>query len=107
MSQAVVFIAALFASVTFSIANAAETDDRGRQLFVKEAMPPCAVCHTLADAGASGAVGPSLDELKPDADRVLKAVKAGFGQMPAFPQLSDEQLQTLARYVARASGALK
>ena len=26
----------------------------------------CATCHTLADAGATGSVGPNLDDLKPD-----------------------------------------
>ena len=81
--------------------------DAGKQLFVKDATPQCAICHTLADAGASGTIGPSLDELKPDAPRVVKALKTGIGQMPAYPQLSDEQVQTLARYVASASGATK
>ena len=52
-------------------------------------------------------VGPSLDELKPDAQRVTQAVKAGIGAMPAYTQLSAEQIQALARYVARASGAAK
>lgn len=90
-----------------SIAHAAEGDDAGRQLFVKDTTPPCALCHTLADAGATANVGPSLDELKPDAQRVAQAVKAGIGAMPAFTQLSAEQIQTLSRYVARASGAAK
>ena len=83
------------------------SNEPGRQLFVKDATPSCAICHTLADAGASGNIGPSLDELKPDALRVVKALKTGIGQMPAYPQLSEEQVQALARYVARASGASK
>jgi mono/diheme cytochrome c family protein len=87
--------------------HASGGNDPGRQLFVKDATPSCAICHTLADAGASGAIGPSLDELKPDATRVVKALKTGIGQMPAYPQLSEEQVQALARYVARASGAAK
>ena len=86
---------------------ASNGDDPGRRLFVKEATPPCALCHTLADAGATANVGPSLDELKPDASRVMQAVKAGLGAMPPYPQLSAEQIQALARYVARASGATK
>ena len=84
---------------------AADASDPGRQLFIKDAAPPCAICHTLSDAGATGAIGPSLDELKPDAARVAKAVKTGLGQMPAYPQLSDEQVQKIATYVARAVGA--
>lgn len=88
-------------------AHAADAADPGRQLFVKDATPPCAVCHTLKDAGATGNVGPSLDELKPDAQRVVQAVKAGNGAMPAYTQLTDDQVQALARYVARASGAAR
>ena len=88
-------------------ASAQTGNDPGKQLFVKDTTPACAICHTLADAGASGSIGPSLDELKPDAPRVVKAVKAGLGAMPPYPQLSDEQVQALATYVARASGAAK
>jgi cytochrome c6 len=81
---------------------AAHSDEEGRRLFVS-VVPPCALCHTLKDAGATGAVGPSLDELKPDAARVEKALRNGIGQMPAFPQLTDAQVQALARYVEKAT----
>lgn len=100
---AAVFGAALLCPAT----HAAGPDDPGRQLFTKDATPPCALCHTLADAGATGNVGPSLDELKPDAARVAQAVRTGFGAMPPYPQLSNDQVQALARYVAQASGAAK
>jgi cytochrome c6 len=83
-------------------ALAAHANEEGRKLFVS-VVPACALCHTLKDAGATGAVGPSLDELKPDAARVEKAVRNGIGQMPAFPQLSDAQVQALARYVEKAT----
>ncbi len=99
-------IAAL-ALLTCNGVAAADAADPGRQLFVKDASPPCSICHALVDADATGAIGPSLDELKPDVDRVIKAVKTGIGQMPAFPQLSNEQVQAIARYVARASGGAK
>jgi len=77
-------------------------DEDGRKLFAS-VTPACALCHTLKDAGATGAVGPSLDELKPDAQRVAKAVRNGIGQMPAFPHLSEAQIQALARYVESAT----
>ena len=77
-------------------------DPEGRRLFTS-VTPSCAVCHKLKDAGAEGAVGPSLDELKPDAARVVKALRTGIGQMPPFPQLTDEQVRTLARYVEEAT----
>ena len=71
------------AAVLFALAapaGAADTSQLalGRELFTKTAVPACAVCHTLADAGASGAVGPVLDELKPDAARVAKALRGGI-----------------------------
>ncbi len=78
-------------------------DEAGKLLFTKGAVPACAICHTLEAAGAAGAVGPSLDELQPDAERVRKALKNGIGVMPAFPLLTEEQIEILTTYVARAS----
>ena len=91
-------------------ASAAHADDAaklalGKQLFVRGAVPACAVCHTLKDAGTTGAVGPVLDELKPDATRVATALRNGVGGMPSFAaSLSEAQIQALALYVSRASG---
>ena len=78
----------------------------GKALFTKDALPPCALCHTLKDAGASGAVGPVFDDLQPDAARVAKALKSGLGAMPSYREsLSDAQIDALARYVSQASRA--
>ncbi|MES2361371.1 MAG: cytochrome c [Pseudomonadota bacterium] len=75
----------------------------GKKLFTT-ATPACAVCHTLKDAGAEGAVGPILDELQPDAARVAKVLRDGLGSMPSFKNsLSEEQIQALSAYVAKAS----
>lgn len=76
----------------------------GKVLFTRTAVPACAVCHTLKHAGAEGAVGPSLDELRPDAARVEKAVRNGIGQMPANTVLTEDQVKLLARYVAGVAG---
>ncbi|MDP3228469.1 MAG: cytochrome c, partial [Acidovorax sp.] len=73
------------------------------KLFVSGAVPSCTLCHTLKDAGAVGSVGPSLDELKPDVQRVVKALKNGIGQMPAYRTLTEEQILAIARYVEQAS----
>ncbi len=43
----------------------------------------CVGCHTLADAGATGNVGPNLDEAKPDSELVVTRVTKGMGAMPA------------------------
>ena len=83
-------------------AGAAQAEEDGRKLFTG-VTPACALCHTLKDAGASGAIGPSLDELKPDRARVTQALKSGIGQMPAFTQLSEAQIQALAKYVEQAA----
>lgn len=89
-----------------SAATAQVNMDEGKKLFTQVAQPACAVCHTLDHAGAKGAIGPNLDELKPDAARVEKAVRNGIGQMPAFTTLSDEQILSLVRYVEAATGAV-
>ena len=81
---------------------AARADEEGRRLFTG-LTPACALCHTLKDAGATGAVGPSLDELRPDRERVIKALRNGVGQMPPFAHLSDAQIEALARYVEAAT----
>jgi mono/diheme cytochrome c family protein len=65
----------------------------------------CGGCHTMADAGTSGAVGPNLDDLKPDAATVQKQVENGGGAMPAFKgTLSDADIANVAAYVASAAG---
>lgn len=77
----------------------------GRRLFTQEAQPSCTLCHTLQDAGSAGAVGPVLDELKPDARRVATALRNGIGAMPSFAEkLSEAQIQALAAYVSKATG---
>ena len=88
--------------------GAVRADDTAaaRALFTEKAAPPCAVCHTLKDAGAEGMVGPVLDELKPNAQRVLTALRNGIGAMPSYRDLlTPAQIELLARYVARVTGA--
>lgn len=80
----------------------------GRKLFTEAAVPACKLCHTLKDADAEGAVGPVLDELKPDERRVATALRNGLGNMPSYrTSLTDEQIEALARYVSKASGATR
>ena len=79
----------------------------GKKLFTTS-VPACAICHTMKDAGSEGAVGPILDELKPSASRVSKALRDGLGSMPSFKAtLSEPEIEALAYYVARATGAEK
>ncbi len=65
----------------------------------------CGGCHTLKAAGASGAVGPSLDQLRPSAGTVSGIVRSGGGAMPAFAgKLSDAQIAAVATYVSTVAG---
>ena len=88
----------------FLVAPASPADEAlGRKVFTEVAQPPCALCHTLAAAGAAGTIGPSLDELKPDKPRVLEAVRKGVGVMPPYAdKLTPEEIEAVAEYVAKA-----
>lgn len=64
----------------------------------------CGSCHTLAAAGASGNIGPNLDETQPDADLVVERVTNGAGAMPAYgDQLDEQQIQDVAAYVVAST----
>ena len=64
----------------------------------------CGGCHTLEAAGASGAVGPNLDDSKPEAELVVDRVTNGSGAMPAFgDQLSEQQIKDVAAYVVAST----
>ena len=81
---------------------------RGKELFITGAVPACAVCHTLKDAGTEGAIGPVLDELQPDAARVARALKDGIGAMPSFKAtMSEADIAAVSLYVSKASGGAK
>jgi cbb3-type cytochrome c oxidase subunit III len=64
---ALVCLAALAAAGCGSEARVAEGEgspDRGRELFINgvEGKQACGSCHTLADAGTRGIIGPNLDD---------------------------------------------
>jgi mono/diheme cytochrome c family protein len=66
----------------------------------------CAGCHTLANAGTTGTVGPNLDQAKPDAARVLDRVTNGQGVMPPFAGvLTPTQIADVVAYVSTTAGS--
>lgn len=76
----------------------------GRVVFLGTAA--CGSCHTLADAGTEGSIGPSLDATKPSYDKVVERVTNGQGVMPSFSdQLSEQQIQDVAAYVSSVAGS--
>lgn len=86
-------------------ADEAADIELGRTLFTS-VTPACAICHTLQAAEATGTVGPSLDELKPDAARVATALREGLNAMPSYAEtLTEAQIVALARFVSSAVGA--
>jgi mono/diheme cytochrome c family protein len=75
----------------------------GKEVFLGSSA--CGGCHTLADAGTSGTVGPNLDESAPSADLVVERVTNGQGAMPAFGStLTEQQIADVAAYVSSAAG---
>jgi cytochrome c oxidase subunit II len=87
----------------------------GKQLFTAGAQPPCASCHTLQEAGASGTVGPNLDDVLNGKDAAFvhqsivdpdAVIASGFqaGIMPkTYPQQLDEkQLADLVAFLEQS-----
>jgi cytochrome c6 len=73
----------------------------GKQVFITN----CGTCHTLADAGTTGTVGPNLDDAKPSFDLAVDRVTNGQGVMPPFKDtLSQQQITDVATYVSQAAG---
>ena len=75
---------------------------QGKAVFQKAG---CTSCHTLKDAGATGTVGPNLDDAKPPKPLVIDRVTHGKGVMPSFRgQLSPAEIQAVAEYVSSVAG---
>jgi mono/diheme cytochrome c family protein len=75
----------------------------GKEIFLGASS--CGGCHTLADAGTTGAVGPNFDEAKPSSELALDRVTNGQGGMPSFSAtLTEQQIADVAAYVSQAAG---
>ncbi len=92
------------------------TDESGGETAPKEtggqidgaavfAEAGCGSCHTFAAAGASGTIGPNLDESQPSKELAMERVTEGMGAMPSFAdQLTPEQIAAVADYVSQNAG---
>ncbi len=80
---------------------APEKPTDGKSIFTTT----CGSCHTLADAGTNGTVGPNLDESRPTKPLVIDRVTNGQGAMPSFKDsLDPAQIDAVADYVSGAAG---
>ena len=78
--------------------KADEMYEFGKNIFLNKAN--CASCHTLADAGSEGIIGPNLNQIKPEYISILTAVTIGIGSMPAYEgRLTDKEIESVVHYV--------
>jgi mono/diheme cytochrome c family protein len=88
-------------SSSSSASGSASASAQGKQVFNQN----CKGCHTLKDAGATGSIGPNLDDVQPDKATVVRQVDNGGGPMPAFKgKISDAKINAVATYVSSVAG---
>ena len=98
--QAVDDVAAYVGSVAGTGATP-ETGTDGKSIFTAS----CGSCHTLADAGTAGTIGPDLDASNPPKPLVVDRVTNGQGAMPSFKDSLDAaQIEAVAEYVSSTAG---
>jgi mono/diheme cytochrome c family protein len=75
---------------------------KGRDIFANYG---CGGCHTLADAGATGHVGPAFDgDANLSEGYVTDRVTNGSGPMPAFGgQMSPDEISAIAYYITHTA----
>jgi len=85
-----------------AVAGGGKGGAKGGEAIFAEAG--CGSCHTLDAAGASGNVGPSLDDTKPSKELVIDRVTNGKGAMPAFKDsYSAEEIAAVADFVVASA----
>ena len=87
-----------------NVSNLTESEKHGRELFGVR----CANCHTLKAANAIAAIGPNLDQIRPNKALVLNAIEEGRsrgnGQMAAG-LYTGQDAEDVANFVAKAVGS--
>jgi|TARA_B110000438_G_scaffold88497_2_gene87992 mono/diheme cytochrome c family protein len=92
----------LFSNMIFIQTKSDPVYELGKDIFLNKGG--CASCHTLSDAGSNGAIGPNLNQLRPDISRVMTAVTNGIGVMPAYEsQLNANEIKAVSYYVSISS----
>jgi cytochrome c6 len=95
------YVAAVAGSGGTNVKPPSQLGADGKAIFTSQ----CSSCHTLKAAGATGTIGPNLDQLKPAYPRVQHQVEAGGSVMPAFKdKLTQAQIDAVAKFVANNAG---
>lgn len=85
---------------TAAAALSAEQVEKGRKLFNDNS---CSSCHTLADASASGTIGPAFDgNAALTHDFAVDRITNGQGAMPSFGWMDAADIDLLASYIVQA-----
>ena len=70
----------------------------GLKVYNEKAM--CGTCHVLNATKSEGQIGPNLDQLKPQIQKIIYTVTNGVGVMPAYEGvLSFEEIEAVAYFV--------
>ena len=65
----------------------------------------CGDCHTLVATGASGTVGPNLDDAQPSRSLVVRKLNGDLDVMSAFSgKLTSAQIAAVADFVSQNAG---
>ena len=60
--------------------------------------------HSLSDAGSIAEIGPNLNQIRPQVQTILMAVRNGIGVMPAMEGiLTDDEIEAVAHYTSIAA----
>lgn len=79
-------------------------DSSGEDVF---ATAGCGSCHTFSPAGSVGNVGPNLDETNATFEQAVQQISNGGGGMPPFKdELTQEEIDAVARYVTEGGSAM-
>ena len=74
----------------------------GKTIFTRSG---CGSCHTFADAGTTGTVGPNFDQEKPPLEQAIEQIRQGGNGMPPYEgRLSDAQIESVAKYIRGEGG---
>ena len=91
----------LFILLFIIVKNNSFADDKmklGLDVYSNKAQ--CGVCHSLQAAKSEGDIGPDLDQLRPQLEQIISAVRNGIGVMPPWEGiLTKKEIEAVAHYV--------